>query len=173
MKTLFPELMNRLFYNMIHQLMWLVDKWWIRFPFSRVFFSGENCIWSPCFLFITEWYNLDASGETSSWIASVCSTIFSRGWCEYLASSHHRPVECTFSDETCSSTAVLIYFHKVHQFFLLNTFSFSSNLLYLSTPFLSVLTPEPSVISQLISKFLAVSCTFLIAVKAGYCKNTC
>ena len=69
-------------YNTIHRLVWWVDKeceliWWIHFPFSiSSLFSRENCIWSPCFLFITAWFSLDTSVKTNSWITLVCSLVY-------------------------------------------------------------------------------------------------
>ena len=64
---------NTTFYNTIHRLVWLVG--WIHFLFSGLF-SGENCVWSPCFLFITAWLTLNTSDETTSWINCVCSLVF-------------------------------------------------------------------------------------------------
>ena len=55
---------NTPFYNTIYRLVWLVG--WIHFLFSSLF-SRENCIWSPCFLFITaRLLSLDTSGGTTS-----------------------------------------------------------------------------------------------------------
>ena len=59
---------NTSIYNTIHRLVWWVG--WIHFLVSR-----ENCIWSPCFLFVTEWLILDNSGEATSWITFVCSLV--------------------------------------------------------------------------------------------------
>ena len=39
-------------------------------------FSGENCIWSSCLLFITLWFSLNISGETTSWINMDCSMVY-------------------------------------------------------------------------------------------------
>ena len=66
------------------------------------------------------------SGETTSWInlvsSMVCWEQFVRWWGSYIATFimttlDYRPAECryTFSDDTCSSTTVLILFHMEHQ----------------------------------------------------------
>ena len=51
------------------------EWWWIHFLFLRFFFSGGNCIWPLCFLFIIRPFSLVTSGETTSWITSVCLTV--------------------------------------------------------------------------------------------------
>ena len=65
---------NTPFYNTIHRLVWVRDWMNSFFNFSGLF-SRENCIWFPCFLFITTWLSLDTSGETTSWLTSVCSLV--------------------------------------------------------------------------------------------------
>ena len=47
----------------------------IPFPFSRIFFR-KNCVWSPFFLSGAQSFNLDIPGKTTSWITSICSTIW-------------------------------------------------------------------------------------------------
>ena len=59
-------------YNTIHRLVWWVG--WIYFIFYSLF-SRKNCMWSPCFLFITTWFSLGTSGEITSWITLVCLLI--------------------------------------------------------------------------------------------------
>ena len=61
------------FYNTIHRLVWWLTRS-VMNPFSffyLVIFSKENCIWSPCLLFITAWFSLDTSAETTSWIILI------------------------------------------------------------------------------------------------------
>ena len=62
---------NAPFCNTMDRLVWWNE--WIHF-FPNLF-SRENCIWSPCFLFITAWLNLDTSVETTPWITFVCSLV--------------------------------------------------------------------------------------------------
>ena len=65
------------FYNTIHRLIWYMmswPEWWIHFLFSNLI-SGENCSWSPSFLFNTTRFSLDTYGETTYWITLVWSMV--------------------------------------------------------------------------------------------------
>ena len=62
MKNFFVELMNWLTHFIRQSIDWYdvmgwQGVWLIHFLLSSLF-SGENCIWSSCFLLITEWFNL-------------------------------------------------------------------------------------------------------------------
>ena len=69
MKEILIELMNRL----PHFITQSTD--WYNGLDEPIFFFIENCIWSPCFLFITAWLNLDTSDETASWLTFVCPSL--------------------------------------------------------------------------------------------------
>ena len=101
--------MNWLFYNTDL----LVDDWWNHFPFfcNCSLFSGENYIWLPRFLFITEWSSLDSSGDTTYWINSICSTVYWEvsGW--WYTLSLTKISECIIFDKAMIlSHGVLINF---------------------------------------------------------------
>ena len=161
--------MNQLAY-FITQLFDLYDG--LRGNESVFFFSGENCIWSPCFLSITEWLSLDTSNETS-WIDSVFS-MFCWEWFVYWWYIQLYFIidqeNAHFLWEMLFSTSLYINFTWcINQFILLNTFPFLFLIhFYLSTRFFSLLTIESSVILQLVWKFPAVSCAFSNAVNACY-----
>ena len=136
MKKFLVELMNQLFCNnpLTGVMGWQVM---IHFSLSTVFF-----IWSPYFLFITEWFNIDTSRETTIWTTLVCSTrlVYLLMVGISLATEHHQPVECRFFGETYSLTTVLILLSHgasinsfEHLFLFVNFF-------YLSTRFLPLLT---------------------------------
>ena len=105
MKKFLVESMNQLFCNnpLTGVMGWQVM---IHFSLSTVFFF----IWSPYFLFITEWFNIDTSRETTIWTTLVCSTrlVYLLMVGISLATEHHQPVECRFFGETYSLTTVLI-----------------------------------------------------------------
>ena len=116
--------MNQLAY-FITQLFDLYDG--LRGNESVFFFSGENCIWSPCFLSITEWLSLDTSNETS-WIDSVFS-MFCWEWFVYWWYIQLYFIidqeNVHFLWEMLFSTSLYINFTWcINQFILLNTFPF-------------------------------------------------
>ena len=135
--------MNIQFYSAIHRLVWWVG--WIHFLFSSLF-SRENCIWSPCFLFITAWLSLDTSGKTSSWISFVCSLVCFLMVGQYV---HSHFIIMIISTSTLHFLMInvlqqqLLYFftRSNNQLLNLNILSFI-RLFYLSTRFLSVLALE-------------------------------
>ena len=162
LKIFFVELMNQLFYNTIYLPVWWVDKWWIHFFFCNLFFK-DNCIWSPCFFFITEWSSLDTFGETASGIASVCSTVC---W-DYFNIDQQK---VHFVMRHVLQQQSLNYFHMVYQ----SIFSFGHlficlRLVYFSARFLSLLALESFAIFWLVFEFLAGSCAFLDTMNADYC----
>lgn len=63
------------FYNTIHQLVWWVDKECHKSIFFSSLLSKENCIGSPCFLFVTAWISLDTSGETNPSVTFAYSLV--------------------------------------------------------------------------------------------------
>ena len=123
------------------------------FSFFYSLFSGEYCIWSPLLLLITDWFSLDASGETTSWITSICS--FVQRLMVYF--TIHKKSEGTFSAEICSSKTVfilLLHGVSIHLFFWTLFLFFFVNFFYLSTRFLSLLNLQSSVIFNPVSIFL-------------------
>ena len=122
-------------------------------------------------LFIGGWYSWETSGKTTFWITSVCLTAswvwFAHWW--YIASLTS-PAECTFSDETCSSTLIFILLShgaSISLFLIPFLFFFFRNF-YLSTWILYLLTLNFYVIFELVSDFLTVARVFLDVLNAGY-----
>ena len=74
MKEILIELMHRLYYFIIQSIDWYYNGLDESIFLFLVLFSRENCIWS-LFLFITAWFSLGTSGETTSWITLVCSLV--------------------------------------------------------------------------------------------------
>ena len=98
------------FYNRIHWRYDVLARVINPSSFFYSLFSGDDCIWSPCFLFITKWFRLDTSGETTSWMILVISV---RLVCLLMVYSYFIMIidqqnVGTFSDNTCSSTAIFI-----------------------------------------------------------------
>ena len=94
------------------------------FSFSTVYlFFGEHCIWSLCFLFITDWFNLDISGQTTSWIALiyslVCWDCFAYFWhsCYFIMIIHQQNIGiCIFWRSKFFINSLYITFkHIQHQ----------------------------------------------------------
>ena len=70
MKTFLVKLMNRLSCLITQSINWYDGLKRVMNPFflSRYsHFSGENCSWSSCLLFITEWISLDIFDEITFW----------------------------------------------------------------------------------------------------------
>ena len=105
--------------------------WWIHFLFSAVFFSGDNCIWSPCFFFITEWFSVDTFGETTFWITSV-----TRLFWDYFNIDQQK---VHFLRRHVLQWQSLTYFHMVYQsIFSFGHLFFFLRLFYFSTWFFSL-----------------------------------
>ena len=75
MKKFLVELMNRLFYSTIHQLVWYYVGVTNAFTFSQSIFSGEKWVLSRWFLFTTDSFSLGGSAETTSWITLILLSI--------------------------------------------------------------------------------------------------
>lgn len=91
-----------------------------------------------------------------------------------VAISYHRPAKCKFSYETSfSTTAFISLLHGawINFFFRKPFLFFPFKFFYLSTHFLFLFTLESYVIFQLVSKFLAVSCSFSDALNLVYCEQ--
>ena len=117
------ELMNSSFSNRIHRPMWWIEKWWIHFHFFKTLIKYKTCIWSPCFPFIIQWFSWNTSGETTSWIISVCSV--DDGCSRYKIHQQNVP----FLMRHVFQQQPLYYFHMhISQFLLLRNFFFSFTL---------------------------------------------
>ena len=114
------------------------------FVFSSLY-SGENCIWYICSLFITTWISLDIS-----WITEVCLMLCWEKfvcWWYFIMIIDQQNVG-TFSDVTCSSTTYFTLLYMEHQSIASfeHLLFFFFRLFYLSTRCLFVLILVSSVI---------------------------
>ena len=100
------------------------STWWIYFPLISIF-SGENCIWSPCFFL--HYFSSDTSDENTSWITPTFLMVC---WVELDCILHHRQqnqnVYAYFlMIHAFSSTIVfMLLSHFANKILLLNTVSF-------------------------------------------------
>ena len=121
-------------------------------PFSFFYSLKKNWKnWSPCFLFITEWFSLGTSGETTSRrtlvFSMICKDCFVY-WCysySYFIMTIDQQNVGTFSVETCSWSAFILLTHLVSLSFVW-LFNFLSSF----------------------PQLLAVSCAFSDAVNTAY-----
>ena len=161
MKKFLSELMNGLSYFITHFIDWydgLTSDESI-FLFLRFsLFSTEICIWSPCFLSITEWIRLETSVKTTSGITLVCLMVFWDWW--YIWSMFfNRSLYITF-------TWCINWFLSLSTFSLLFPQTF-----YLSAWYFSLLSVCPlNLVSSDPAEFLTVSFAFSDAVNAVNCK---
>ena len=150
--------MNRLPYVIMQSYMM---SWNVVNPFSFSFFcslfSGEKCFLFLWFLFITKWLSLDTSGDITPGIALVWSMVCG-DWFVYLWM-----VYCIATPSSTSRIYIfwwdmiinksLYYCHIVHQSISSEELFFFFRIFYLSTRFLSFLTPASSVIFNLFPSF--------------------
>lgn len=126
MKKVLVELINGLFYNIIHRLVGWFDKWWIYSLFSTVIFLKKICISYSCIFLCFFWCSYSVNKF------SVLTNLMGGGWW-YIVTSYHWP---HFLMRHVFQRWSLYYLDMVHQsifYFERLFFSFSwDTLIYLA-----------------------------------------
>ena len=132
--------------------------WQVMNPVIYKIFSGKNCIRSPCFLFMTEWFSLNTSG-----ITSVCLRVCSDWFVYWLYIAISSSTSCYWQTLLLSHGAPINFPFWIHFLFFFSSKVFIFNLISLSF--------DSWIFCHLLKACFRVSGCFLCffdAVNAGY-----